>query len=220
MGVVARTRVPGHSGLQRRLRHRLARGLMPDRIPIEPRHPCARGWVSLHHALDHKLTRGAIGLSIVAVEEQGQPLGQGKALADEILANCWTRHFLLDAPLRGLGSGGRQGSGSVAHAHPPKLHRHPRGVRLAEDVLFAGRSGRRLHRDGGPLFTPGDLTDWHRGPGTHATPSGEPPQPRHGSSPRNKKAARTDAARRLWVRGVAGIVTNAPAVIRAACDAF
>jgi glycerophosphoryl diester phosphodiesterase len=27
------------------------------------------------------------------------------------------------------------------------------------------------------------------------------------------------AARRLWVRGVAGIVTNAPAVIRAACDA-
>jgi hypothetical protein len=28
------------------------------------------------------------------------------------------------------------------------------------------------------------------------------------------------AARRLWMRDVAGIVTNAPAVIRAACDAF
>jgi hypothetical protein len=56
MGAVARTHVPGHSKLRRRLRHRLARGLMPDRIPIEPRHPCARGCVSFHHALDHKLS--------------------------------------------------------------------------------------------------------------------------------------------------------------------
>jgi hypothetical protein len=48
---------------------RLALGLVPNRIPIEPRQPRARGCVSFHHALDHKLTRGAIGLSVVAVEK-------------------------------------------------------------------------------------------------------------------------------------------------------
>jgi hypothetical protein len=45
-----------------------------------------------------------------------------------------------------------------------------------------------------------------------------------GSAPRVPDArldrGRTAAARRLGVRGVAGIVTNAAAVIRAACDAF
>jgi len=44
-------------------------------------------------------------------------------------------------------------------------------VRLAEQVLPAGRLGRRLHHHSGRLSAAADLTDWCRGPGTHAVPA-------------------------------------------------